>query len=166
MMPNWISNDETIYVVAHVVNNTSNSSNYLYAIIDNKTQPNEKWKLAIDNKTSVSCVFDASGVVYVGTDSGTIYAIQDFLLYGNTLIVLYFLCLTGSGIKASGIGAAIAFENAVKLPPAVAGLSKLLPMCAAGLLLRLLLKPEVQCRQCARASGNNVQDRFSNHLST
>ena len=80
-----ISNDETIYLVAHVDNNTSNLSNYLYAIIDNKTQANEKWKLAIDNKTSVSCVFDASGVVYVGTNSGTIYAIKDFITHGNSI---------------------------------------------------------------------------------
>jgi outer membrane protein assembly factor BamB len=74
-----LANDLTLYIASTSPNNTS--PNYLFAVIDNGFGNNIggdlKWKFALSGNSSVSPVLDSSGIVYIGTDNGLLYAIDD-----------------------------------------------------------------------------------------
>jgi outer membrane protein assembly factor BamB len=72
-----VSNDDTLYIAAK----TTTSANYFFAIIDLGIGSNAgaaiKWQYLLDGNSSVSPVSDLSGVIYIGTDNGSLYAISD-----------------------------------------------------------------------------------------
>jgi outer membrane protein assembly factor BamB len=80
-----ISNNGTLYIVSI----TTTNQNYLFAIIDinigNSILAVIKWKFEIDGKSAVSPIMDLSGNIYVGTDNGSLYAINDDASKGTLL---------------------------------------------------------------------------------
>jgi outer membrane protein assembly factor BamB len=72
-----ITGDGTLYIAAR----TTTTPNYLFALIDKGPGINGgtviKWKYPLDGNSVVSPVRDLSGVVYIGTTSGSVYAISD-----------------------------------------------------------------------------------------
>lgn len=72
-----ITGNGTIYIAAK----TTTTPNYLFAVIDKGPGNNGgigiKWKYPLDSNSLVSPVRDLSGVVYIGTTSGSLYAISD-----------------------------------------------------------------------------------------
>jgi outer membrane protein assembly factor BamB len=71
-----IIGDGTLYIAAR------DSPNYLYAVTDTGQGVTNgegaiKWQFPLDSTSSVSPVVDLSGIIYIGTDNGSIYAIAD-----------------------------------------------------------------------------------------
>jgi outer membrane protein assembly factor BamB len=74
-----VAGNGTLYIAA-----TSSTQNYLFAIEDTdntnnimKGTPSIQWQLEIDGTSSVSPIIDLSGTIYIGTNTGSIYAIAD-----------------------------------------------------------------------------------------
>jgi outer membrane protein assembly factor BamB len=81
-----IISDGTLYVAA----TTTSLPNYLYAIQDIGTggttgQSLLKWKYPLDGNSSLSPVIDLSGIIYITTDNGSIYAIEDQITRGRQM---------------------------------------------------------------------------------
>ena len=86
-----IKGDGTMYIGAKATTPTGN--NYLYAIIDSGSAAAQnggavfKWgnPYLLDGAPSMSPVMDLSGIIYIGTDNGSIYAISDGYSQGALL---------------------------------------------------------------------------------
>jgi len=81
-----IISDGTLYVAA----TTTTASNYLYAIQDIGTGGITgigllKWRFLLDGTSALSPVLDLSGIIYVTTNNGSIYAIKDQVISGVKL---------------------------------------------------------------------------------
>jgi len=72
-----ITANNTLYIAAKA----TTPPNYLFAIIDTGVGAAItgaiKWQFPLDGNSSVSPLIDLSGVVYIGTDKGSIYAVND-----------------------------------------------------------------------------------------
>ena len=70
---------DTLYIAAR----TTSAINYLFAIIDTGVFTGSsgggalKWKFPLDGNSSGSPLTDLNGFVYIGTDTGSLYAIND-----------------------------------------------------------------------------------------
>jgi outer membrane protein assembly factor BamB len=72
-----LTNNLTLYIAA----TTTTTQNYLFAVVDNGSGNDTggaiKWQFPINGNSSVSPVIDLDDNVYIGTDNGYLYAIQD-----------------------------------------------------------------------------------------
>ena len=80
-----ITNNGIIYIAS-----ASNGQNYFSAIIDTAGaggggEPAIKWTFPINGQSAVSPITDPSGAIYFGTDSGAIYALNDFNLIPTSI---------------------------------------------------------------------------------
>ena len=88
----------TLYLAA----TTTTSPNYLFAVTDKGSGSNgggiEKWRFPLNGSSSVSPVMDLSGIIYMATNNGTIYAISD----GSTGGLLLWQYTTPDGNPITG----------------------------------------------------------------
>jgi hypothetical protein len=81
----FLITDGTIYIAGRATQSPPPTpANYLFAIFDAGSSGTLKWQLpyALDGNSSVSPIMDLSGVIYIGTDTGSIYALTDGLNQG------------------------------------------------------------------------------------
>jgi len=75
----------TLYIAA----TTTTLPNYLFAVTDKGSGTNGggslKWSYPLNGNSTASPVMDLSGIIYIGTNSGTIYALSDGSVQGLQL---------------------------------------------------------------------------------
>jgi outer membrane protein assembly factor BamB len=94
-----IIGDGTMYIA-------SQNTAYLYAVVDTGQGVATgsgalKWKYLLDGNSAVSPVVDLSGTVYIGTDNGSLYAINDNQLQGG--LVWRYVVQAGQAIVGTPI---------------------------------------------------------------